>query len=94
MRHVPIVTGGGRPKHALLHWVNTGLGNLKSAIIGTCRRFDVQHTDRYLAAYEWRFNRRFDLDKNIERLAPAAVRTALQPYRSIVLVRGPPEMMG
>ncbi len=95
MRHVPIVTGGGRPKNALFKWViNTGLGNLKSAITGTCRSFDVQHTDRYLAAYEWRFNRRFELDKNIERLARAALRTVPRPYRSIALVRGPAEMTG
>ncbi len=94
MRHVPIVTGGGRPKNALFKWVNTGLGNLKSAITGTCRSFDAQHTDRYLAAYEWRFNRRFELDKNIERLARAALRTTPQPYKSIALVREPAEMTG
>ena len=75
MRHLPIVTGGGRPKQVLMHWSNTGLGNLKGAINGTCRSCDAHHTDRYLAAYEWRFNRRFVLAKNLERLARAAVKT-------------------
>jgi ribosomal protein L37AE/L43A len=88
MRHVPIVTGGGRPKNALFKWVNTGLGNIKSAITGTCRSFDGQHTDRYLAAFEWRFNRRFALDRHIDRLMRAAIITAPQPRSSIALVRG------
>ena len=87
MRHIPIVTGGGRPKNPLFKWVNTGLGNLKSAMTGTCRSCDPQHTERYLAAHEWRFNRRFDLEKNVERLARVAAQTVPQPYRSIALVR-------
>ncbi|GAI44991.1 unnamed protein product, partial [marine sediment metagenome] len=94
MRHLPVVTGGGRPKNPLFSWVNTGLGNIKSAITGTCRSFDTQHADRYLAAYEWRFNRRFELDKNVERLVRAAVLIAPRPYRSIALVRSAAEMTG
>jgi len=87
MKHMPIVTGGGRPEHPFFKWVNIGLGNLKSAIVGTCRSLDDQHADRYLAAYEWRFNRRFDLAKNIERLVRVAVATAPKPYNSIAAVR-------
>jgi ribosomal protein L37AE/L43A len=94
MRHVPIPTGSGRPRNPIFKWVNTSLGNIKSAITGTCRSFDGQHTDRYLAAYEWRFNRRFELDKNVERLARIAVQTAPQPRRSIALVRRRAEMTG
>jgi hypothetical protein len=60
-----------------------------------CRRseFDEQHADRYLAAYEWRFNRRFDLAKNLERLARVALQTLPRPYRSITTL-GPAEMTG
>lgn len=87
MRHLPIATGGGRPRNPVFKWVNTGLANVKSAITGTCRSCDPQHTDRYLAAFEWRFNRRFALERNVERLARAAARTSPQPYRSIALVR-------
>ena len=94
MKHLPIVTGGGRPEHPFFKWVNIGLGNIKSAIVGTCRSFDGQHTERYLAAFEWRYNRRFDLDKNIERLARVAVRTQPRPYRSIAAVRPAAEMTG
>ncbi len=94
MRHVPVLTGGGRPKNTIFKWVNIGLGNIKSAITGTCRSFDGQHTDRYLAAYEWRFNRRFDLRKNVGRLARSALATLPQPRRSIALVRMRAEMTG
>ena len=93
MKHLPIVTGGGRPEHPFFKWVNVGLGNLKSSIVGTCRSLDDRHADRYLAAYEWRFNRRFDLPKNLERLARVALQTTPKPYRSIAAVR-PAEMTG
>jgi hypothetical protein len=36
----PVVTGSGRPKQVLMHWSNTGLGNLKGAINGTNVRHD------------------------------------------------------
>jgi len=94
MRHRAIATGGGRPKNPLFKWVNTGLGNIKNAIVGTCRSCDARHADRYLAAYEWRFNRRFDLAKNIERLARVAANTSPVPYRSIAGVRSAAEMHG
>jgi hypothetical protein len=94
MKHAAIVTGGGRPKDERLKWTNTGLGNIKSAIIGTCRSCDPQHTERYLAAFEYRFNRRFELDKMVERLARVAVQTAPKPYRSIAAVRSGAETPG
>lgn len=87
MKHEPKVTGGGRPRMGEFKWVNTALGNIKSAIVGTCRSCDIQHTPRYLAAYEWRFNRRFDLGQNLERLARVAVTIAPQPYRKLASVR-------
>jgi transposase-like protein len=51
MRHVVRITGGGRPKGSDFKWVNTGLGNVKSAITGTLRSCDPQHAPRYLAAF-------------------------------------------
>jgi transposase-like protein len=89
MKHEPKVTGGGRPRTGEFKWVNTTLGNIKSAIVGTCRSCDIQHTARYLAAYEWRFNRRFELDQNLTRLACVAVTISPQPYRKLASVRGP-----
>ena len=87
MIHTPVVTGRGRPTDARFKWVNTALGNVKSAITGTCRSCDQHHTPRYLAAYEWRFNRRFDLDRNLARLGRAATRTKPKPHRTIAAIR-------
>jgi hypothetical protein len=36
MEHRAIVTGSGRPTAPEFKWVNTGLGNIKCAITGTC----------------------------------------------------------
>ena len=91
---VAIITGGGRPKDERLRWTNTGLGNIKSAIIGTCRSYDPQHTERYLAEFEYRFNRRFELHKMVERLARVAAQTTPKPYRSIAAVRSGAETPG
>ena len=87
MKHAPRITGGGRPTDHDFKWVNTGLGNVKGAITGTCRSCDMRHTGRYLAGYEWRFNRRFDLAANLARLGRAAAETEPQPYRKIAAVR-------
>jgi transposase-like protein len=84
VKHRAIVTGGGRPTVPEFKWVNTGLGNIKSAITGTCRSCSPQHADRYLAAYEYRFNRRFQLDRMVERLARCTMQTAPSPYKAIV----------
>jgi hypothetical protein len=87
LRHVVKSTGGGRPLGGDFKWANTGLGNVKGAITGTCRSIDIRHTPRYLAGYEWRFNRRFDLPKNLERLARFAVTVAPRSHRQIAAVR-------
>ena len=65
-------------------WVNTILGNVKSAITGTYRAVR-SHANRTLAEFEYRFNRRFDLASMIPRLTYAAVRTAPMPYRLLIL---------
>jgi transposase-like protein len=58
--HQPIITQSGR-RAALtpaFKWVNTTLGNIKSAITGTYRAIHHKHVPRYLAEFEYRFNRR------------------------------------
>lgn len=84
--HTVITTGGGakRPTEPAFLWVNTILGNVKAAITGTCRALRPQHAARYLAAYEYRFNRRADLASMIPRLAYVALRSPPSPYRTIV----------
>jgi len=90
MTHIARASGSGRPTDPDFKWVNTGLGNIKSAITGTCRSCDERHTARYLAAYEWRFNRRFDMPANLARLARTAITTKPQPYRTLAAVRPKP----
>jgi hypothetical protein len=60
--------------------VNTAPGNIKAAITGTYRAIDQKHVLRYLAEFEYHFNRRYDLAAMMPRLAWAAVRTTPMPY--------------
>ena len=66
-------------------WVNTALGNIKAALVGTYRAVREKHVPRYLAEFEYRFNRRYDLQTMIPRLAFVALRTAPMPYRLLKL---------
>jgi transposase-like protein len=85
--HQVIKTGSG-PKAArtpAFKWANTALGNIKAAITGTYRAISSKHVPRYLAEFEYRFNRRYDLAAMIGRLTWAAVRTTPMPYRLLKL---------
>ena len=59
-------------------------GNIKTALAGTYHHVSAKHAQSYLTSFAYRFNRRFQLDSIVERLAWAAVHTASQPYRVIV----------
>jgi len=85
--HKAIVTGSG-PKAAktpTFKWVNTALGNVKAALVATYRAVREQHAARYLAEFEYRFNRRYDLGEMIPRLASVALATAPMPYSMLKL---------
>jgi hypothetical protein len=84
--HFPMVTGSGKraASWAPFKWVNTCLGNIKTALAGTYHHVSAKHAQSYLTSFAYRFNRRFQLDSIVERLAWAAVHTAPQPYRVIV----------
>ncbi|MEW8028156.1 MAG: IS1595 family transposase [Candidatus Thiodiazotropha sp.] len=81
--HIAIVTGGGRKsaQHSIFKWVNTMLGNVKNSLLGTFHAIREKHVPRYLAEFEYRFNRRFNLPEMIERLLVVALRTPPMPYR-------------
>ena len=86
-RHTVVKTGSGAraaPAPAF-RWVNTALGNIKAAITDTYRSIAPKHVPRYLAEFEYRFNRRFDLAAMLPRLTWAAVRTPPMPYRLLKL---------
>lgn len=77
-RHTPIVSGSGRAavQHSELQAVNIVLGNLKTAITGTYYAFKfAKYAPRYLAEFQYRFNRRFGLRSILPRLVAAAART-------------------
>ena len=76
-----IVTGGGPAsvKRPEFKRVNTMIGNVKNSISGTYYSVSEKHVSRYLAEFCYRFNRRFQLDKMIERLVYVAVYTAPMP---------------
>lgn len=57
------------------------LGNVKNSSQGTFHAIREKHVPRYLAEFEYRFNRRFDLPVMIERLIYVALRTPTMPYR-------------
>jgi DNA-directed RNA polymerase subunit RPC12/RpoP len=84
--HKPIVTGGGKQACEIpqLKAVNTVLGNLKTAITGTYHAFKfAKYADRYLAEYQFRFNRRFDMQLLMQRLIRAAAYCKPTPLPSL-----------
>ena len=85
--HEPMVTGGGKAavERPEFRWVNTILGNIKSALRGTYHAIRPKYAQRYLAEFEYRFNRRFDLPDIIPRLVYVALRTPPMPERLLKL---------
>lgn len=80
-------TGSGRKsaRHPAFKWVNTVLGNLKNALRGTYHAVRPEHAPRYLAEFQYRFNRRYDLCSIVPRLAYAAAHTSPRPERILKL---------
>ena len=83
--HHPTVMAGRKPKEVPeFRWINTVLGNLKTSLSGCYHAFDFQkYAARYLAAFSYRFNRRFDLRTLHQRLIIAAASTPPHPMRVI-----------
>ena len=69
--HTVMVSGGGRKsvENPSFKWVNTALGNIKSALTGTYRHVSSMPVARYLAEFQYRFNRRYDL-AGLGRITP------------------------
>ena len=84
--HRAIRTGSGRQaaRMAPFKWVNTTLGNIKSAITGTYRKLGPDHAQRYLASFAWRYNWRYQLNTMIPRFVHSAARTQPIPYRALI----------
>ena len=82
-----IATGGGprSVEKQEFTWINTIPGNVKTAIHGTYHAIHGKHLVRYVGAFAYRFNRRFELDRMIERFAYVACRTAPLPRKFAVM---------
>jgi transposase-like protein len=84
--HERHVVGGGpqAAKRVEFKWVNTMLGNLKTALSGTYHAFDYdKYGHRYLAEFAYRFNRRYDLKTILPRFLATAMKTEPQPLKKL-----------
>jgi hypothetical protein len=88
--HDKIVCGGGRAsiEEPEFYWVNTVLGNLKSALRSTYHAVRPKYAQRYLAEFQYRFNRRANLCSMFSRLMFVALRTAPMPEKLLKLGLG------
>ena len=83
------VTGGGKAsaQHPEFQAVNILLGNLKTALAGTYHAFKFgKYAQRYLAEFQFRFNRRYSMHKMLPRMLSAL---AVAPARNTALIRAP-----
>ena len=74
--HERHVTGGGKASVKLPQFkaINTLLGSRKTAISGSYHAFDfAKYAHRYLAEFQYRFNRRFNMKIILSRLLTAQV---------------------
>ena len=79
--HQASVAAGRKPRELPdFLWINTILGNLKTSLSGAYHAFDfAKYAPRYLAAFAYRFNRRFRLESLPMRLLAAALETGPPP---------------
>ena len=79
--HTSITTSGG-PDCVTLEeftWVNTMIGNVKTAMIGVYHSVGKKHLPRYLAEFCYRLNLRYQLEDMLPRLGYMAMRTSPMP---------------
>lgn len=85
--HTAIIVGNSRDssKTAAFNWVNTILGNLKTALSGTFHKLGANHLKRHFATFVYRFNRRYDLEAMIPRFIYIAARSIPMNNRLLTL---------
>ena len=81
--HDKLVYGGGRAsvEEPEFYWVNTILGNLKSSLRSTYHAIRPKYAQRYLSEFQYRFNRRYDLNALLPRLVHAAIKAPPMPEK-------------
>lgn len=85
--HCSVKTTGryGSTEFTLFNWLNTIIGNVKNAIVGTYHGIAHTHLPRYLGEFCFRFNRRFKLPLLLKTLSYYAAQTAPIPERKLRL---------
>lgn len=88
--HLPVIAAktGWSEKIPAFRWVNTVLGNLKTAIVGTLKHVAKRHVARYLAEFQFRFNRRYDLPALLDDLAMTAAVARPRPRDQLKIAYG------
>ena len=83
--HAVEVVGQRKPRDLpQFKWVNTVLGNLKTMLSGAYKAFGyAKYAERYLGAFAYRFNRRFNLADLVVRLVVDVCRYRAAPARVI-----------
>jgi hypothetical protein len=83
--HMPMVVGDLLPRDLPeFKWVNTVLGNLKTTLAGAYHALNYRkYATNYLAAFAYRFNRRFDLRGLVARLIVDVARAKPDPEAAI-----------
>lgn len=86
--HMPRVVGALKPRDLPeFKWINTVLGNLKTTLSGAFKALKYsKYAQGYLAAFAYRFNRRFDLRSLLANLIVDVARA--KPVREKVVRRG------
>ncbi len=79
--HSYVVVGQRKPRELpLFQWVNTVIGNLKTMIGGAHKHFQFsKYPHRYLGAFCYRFNHRFNLRGMVETLIGQVMLTTKRP---------------
>jgi hypothetical protein len=81
--HQPVIVKGRHPKDLPdFRWINTVIGNLKTSFSGTFHalRFE-NYADRYLGAFCYRLDCRFNLEEMTTRILRATCICAARPER-------------
>jgi transposase-like protein len=81
--HRAEIVGQRKPRELpQFKWVNTVLGNLKTMLSGAHKAIGYsKYADRYLGAFAYRFNRRFNLSGLVVRLIVDVCRSTAAPER-------------
>lgn len=87
--HQRIITGGGQAsaQHPAFQAINIVLGNLKTAFAGTYHAFKFgKYAPRYLAEFQFRFNRRYRMREMLPRILRALLAA---PSMNLAAIRAP-----